>query len=110
MAKIISLGLLFGLISALMIGQSRAHDRWADGSPVPDWVKQYCCGPNDIHHYRYDEVKITPSGFVLPDYPKEIPADKALKSEDGEYWAFFVTYADGSKSEIYCFFSPPGSM
>lgn len=113
MAKIISLGLLFGLLSAVLIGRVHAHDKWADGSPVPEWVKRYCCSPDDIHHYRYDEVKITREGFVLPDYPKVIPADDKLhvfKSEDGDYWAFFATYSDGTKSDIYCLFAPPGSI
>ncbi len=102
---------LIGLLVAwLALRPAMAHDRWADGSPVPAWVKGYCCGPADVHHYRYDEVKITPDGFVLPDYRKVIPIAKALPSEDGDYWAFFVTYSTGEQSEIYCFFAPPGSM
>lgn len=100
---------LIGLLVAwVLLSPALAHDRWADGSPVPAWVKGYCCGP--AHHYRYDEVKITPDGFVLPDYRKVIPMTKALPSEDGDYWAFFVTYANGEQSEIYCFFAPPSAM
>lgn len=100
------------MLLVLLLGThfAHAHDRWADGSPVPDWVKGYCCGPADVHHYHYDEIKITPKGFVLPDYPDPIPIGKELPSQDGDYWAFFVTYADGSKSAIYCFFAPPGSI
>ena len=110
----VPLAIALALITALLFPRIvHAHDKWADGSPVPAWVKQYCCGPSDIHHYRYDEVKITAKGFVLPDYPKVIPADDKLhvfKSEDGDYWAFFATYADGTKSDVYCLFAPPGSI
>jgi hypothetical protein len=33
-----------------------AHDYWADGKPVPNWVKTSCCGPADAHHLRPDQV------------------------------------------------------
>jgi hypothetical protein len=107
-AGLIALVALFGL----WVSAASAHDQWADGSPVPEWVKQYCCGPADVHHYRFDEVKVTPEGYVLPDYPNVIPANDpthVFKSEDGEYWAFFATYSTGEKSPIYCLFVPPGA-
>lgn len=102
------------IITALLVlltglGMARAHDRWADGSPVPAWVKSFCCGPADVHHYAYSEVKVTPEGLMLPDYHKPVPLSRALPSEDGDYWAFFITYANGEQSEIYCLFVPPGS-
>jgi hypothetical protein len=33
-----------------------AHDYWADGKPIPNWVKASCCGPADAHHLRPDQV------------------------------------------------------
>ncbi len=85
------------------------HDQWSNGSPVPAWIKQYCCGPDDIHHYRGDQVRVTPEGFILPDYPDAVPFEKALPSMDGDYWAFFKVYPGGGMTSVICFFAPPGS-
>lgn len=102
--------IVWGFVHVLSLPRASAHDRWADGSAVPSWVKTFCCGPEDVHHYAYDEVKVTPDGVVLPDYHKPVPLSRALPSQDGDYWAFFATHANGEQSEIYCLFVPPGSM
>jgi hypothetical protein len=33
-----------------------AHDYWADGKPIPNWVKASCCGAADAHHLWPDQV------------------------------------------------------
>ena len=35
-----------------LAGPAAAHDVWADGSPVPAWVKSSCCGPAAHHACR----------------------------------------------------------
>lgn len=95
----------------------QAHDQWANGQPIPEWIKKYCCGPQDVHMYRPSDVKVTWKGYKLPDYPHIIPFKRdgfpAVdwdKSEDGMYWAFWTKYSENSYSSIYCFFIPPASM
>ena len=35
---------LWGLVGLLLVTTSAsAHDQWANGKPIPDWVKQTCC-------------------------------------------------------------------
>jgi hypothetical protein len=38
------------------LSPTNAHDYWADGKAVPNWVKASCCGPADAHHLRPDQV------------------------------------------------------
>lgn len=96
-------------LAAPALGSARAHDTWSNGEPVPAWIKKYCCGPQDVHHYRRSEVKAAPEGWVLPDYPRPIhyndPGNRI--SQDGDFWAFFRVYPNGQLSPLYCFFVPP---
>jgi hypothetical protein len=86
-----------------------AHDRWGDGGQIPAWVKQSCCGENDVHWYRPEAVKVTARGYELPNYPAVIPMDEALPSpsNDGLYWVFFAKRQDGAAPAVYCFYVPP---
>jgi hypothetical protein len=79
---------------------------------VPAWVQRQCCGPEDVHWYKPEAVKITPQGYVLPDYPEPVPMDKALPApaNDGLYWAFFKRLPNGSVTIVYCFFIPPSGV
>ena len=83
-----------------------AHDRWADGGPVPAWVKAQCCGVSDAHHLTPDQVHVTPGGYKLDGYARVISEDRLLPSPDGSWWVFYRTYDDGSQSTVYCFFGP----
>jgi hypothetical protein len=92
-----------------------AHDYWADGKAVPNWVKRSCCGPTDVHHLRPDQVrkvsgdeakKLRPhyanfvnshlDYFVVDGYFRPIYANgpNVISSQDGDYWLF---YNDGGK-------------
>ena len=92
-----------------------AHDYWADGKAVPNWVKASCCGPADVHHLRRDQVhkvsgdeakKLRPKYanfvsvyhvyYVIDGYSRPIYAEglNVMPSEDGDYWLF---YDDGGK-------------
>ena len=85
---------------------ARAHDRWADGEPVPAWVREQCCGPADAHHLRADQVHRTPEGYVIDGYAYRIPEPRLDPSPDGEWWLFYRTYPDGGQSPPFCFFGP----
>ena len=90
----------------LLSSPASAHDRWADGSPVPAWVKTACCGPEDVHHLRPEQVRLTPEGYWVEGYPEVIPVGKALPSADGDYWIFYKELGAGMFSSVYCFFTP----
>ncbi len=75
---------------ALFVTAAHAHDNWDNGEPVPAWVKTACCGPNDAHHLRPEQVRRNAAGdYVVDIYPAPIPARLALPSQDGDYWLFF---------------------
>ena len=58
----------FGAILALAAPAS-AHDYWADGKPIPNWVKASCCGPADAHHLRPDQVhRVSDDYYEVDDY------------------------------------------
>ena len=88
-------------------GQCQAHDVWSDGRPVPQWVKASCCGPEDVHHLRPDQVhRISDDYYMVDGYSNRIPVRVALPSQDGDYWVFYRNNANGSQSTVYCFFVP----
>ena len=87
-----------------------AHDRLADGSPVPDWIKKSCCGPQDYHPLTPDQVQARPDGWHVAGYNKVVPYGKELPSPDGTYAGFWLDYGDGTQSPIYCLFVPPSAF
>jgi len=96
-----------GLVAlALFSTAACAHDMWVDGGPVPRWVKSACCGPDDVHHLRAEQVSRNAAGdYVVDIYPRPIPARLALPSQDGDYWLFF--HEDfGVFGRVRCFFAP----
>ena len=96
------------LIGGLAASPARAHDVWANGDIVPGWVKSACCGPDDAHHLRPDQVHRVSDDFYMVDgYRYRIPAREALPSQDGDYWIFYRENS-GIQSTVYCFFVPMG--
>jgi hypothetical protein len=98
---------IIALAAALALFQTaHAHDRWDNGEQVPAWVKAECCGPEDVHHLRPEQVRRNAAGdYVVDIYPFPVPARLALPSQDGDYWLFF--YEDyGVYGEVRCFFVP----
>ena len=88
-------------------GGAQAHDQWQDGSPVPAWVKAVCCGPDDIHHFTSDQIHVRGRVYEVPGYGDYETAN-ATPSPDGDFWAFFKLFPDGTHSTMYCFFAPFG--
>jgi hypothetical protein len=104
--SLIAGGVLAFAIALALFRTAHAHDRWYNGEPVPAWVKTVCCGPNDVHHLRPEQVSRNAAGdYEVDIYPFPIPARMALPSQDGEYWLFF--YKDyGLDGMVRCFFVP----
>jgi len=88
-------------------GAAEAHDLWADGKPIPGWVKHSCCGPSDAHHLRPDQVhRVSDEYYVVDGYYNKIPVRDAIPSEDGDYWIFYKDNKSGSQTGVFCFFAP----
>ena len=89
------------------IGPASAHEVWADGNPVPSWVRQACCGPDDVHHLRPDQVhRISDDYYMVDGYYRPISVKAVLPSQDGEYWIFYKNNKSGSQTGVFCFFAP----
>ena len=99
----------FMLALAFGCSGANAHDVWNNGLPVPGWVKAACCGPEDVHHLRPEQVhRISDNYYEVDGYQYPIPVQKALPSQDGDYWIFYRDNAGGSQSGVFCFFVPVG--
>jgi hypothetical protein len=98
--------LVAAITLAASVAPAAAHDRWANGEPVPAWVKAACCGPDDVHHLRPDQVHQVGSEYRVDGYPDPIPIGKAQPSPDGDYWIFYKHFPAGDYSQVYCFFTP----
>ena len=106
------IGLAIGLM--LKVTPAVGHQQWANGSAVPAWVKESCCGPADAHHLNVEDVSFDGKEYHVRGYPWPIPAEKALSSQDGDYWLFYSTYYNYSDSKPQfgfpiCFFVPLGA-
>lgn len=103
--KVPALGIAFGILAALLIGNVKAHDdpeNWIGVERRTNAVGQICCGRGDCTSYSVDQVKIQPDGYHFPD-GDVIPFGKAAPSIDHFYWKC----AWGG--EIKCVFAPLGA-
>lgn len=66
-----------------------AHDFWADGTAVPVWVKSSCCGADDAHLLREDQIHVLSDGIHIDGRENIVPYDKVLPSQDGQIWGFW---------------------
>lgn len=117
-AALVLCGAVLALIALSSV--AHAHDEWANGTPVPAWVKDSCCGPADAHHLTPDMVHRDGDFYRVDGYQRPIPVGQALPSQDGDYWIFYKdepegdTYSpEGGRSHhaayqtgVYCFFVP----
>jgi len=81
---------------------AHAHDYWANGTKVPDWVKSSCCGQADAHALDPSQVQHKDGFWYVDGYPDPIPDARVLPSQDGHYWIFYAT----TSGPVYCFFVP----
>ena len=111
LAAFVAVSVVVAMMFWAALTSAKAHDVWANGGPVPEWVKRHCCGPEDVHHLIPSEVHMTPDGYVIDGYNgPPVPFAVALPSQDGDYWAFWGVQPDGTQTVIFCFFAPPGSV
>ena len=86
---------------------------------IPPWIKAACCGAQDAHRLRADQVYQDAKGdWHVEGYAAPIPNDQAHASQDAYYWAFYRDdyVCNGgtciqprtaqTQSGIYCFFVP----
>lgn len=99
--------LLVALFGIVLAGRAMAHDQWADGRPIPAWVKQACCGPADAHWLQASQLHRVDGGWLVDGFPGVFPDDKVLPSEDGEIWGFWRVWDGGDiPPSAYCLFMP----
>ncbi len=115
----------------LICGSAQAHEKWSNGSPLPDWVKSSCCGPADAHHLRPDQVHDEGDYYLVDGYTGgnsggriwklvngmgeggktiQVQNPSLIPSQDGDYWIFYNDHISsmmsGMQSNVYCFFIP----
>ena len=100
------------LILISLAPPAAAHDVWANAAAVPGWVKDACCGPDEAHRLRRDQVHKVAGGYRIDGYPLMIPDTSALPSQDDNFWAFYKIYGivddKPQVSNVRCFFVPFG--
>lgn len=93
-----------GLVGVALAGlPAFAHDQWANGEPIPSWVRASCCGPADAHVLSTGDYWIDRDGFHLKAVDMVVPLDKILPSQDGRVWAFYANTV-GRNATVYCVF------
>lgn len=97
---------LLALPAAAQTGAARAHTVWADGSAVPDWVRDACCTGAEVHRLRPDQVQVTPDGYRIEGIVRPVPFAKTYTSQDGDTWIFYRDFPDGTQY-VFCLFVPP---
>jgi hypothetical protein len=115
-----------GLIGMLLVTTSAsAHDQWANGKPIPDWVKQACCAENyqtiderRVHRLMGSDPltnKWGPLGYKVDGFHNIVPVDRRFDSEDGLTWIFYGLpysideFVSDMSPAIYCLFTNEGS-
>jgi hypothetical protein len=85
-----------------------AHHQWADGSAIPAWVSQFCCGLADAHRLTVKQIHQVEGGWRVDGYSRMIPDAVVFPSEDENVWLFYRTLDDGAQMAPICFFVPQG--
>ena len=108
--------LKIAVLLSLVATPTAAHDYWASGRRVPEWVKDSCCSAADVHHLTPDQVhRVSDNFYRIDGYPRLIPISRALPSQDGNYWIFYADHPTcggyssigcEAPSDVYCFFVP----
>lgn len=99
----------------------------ADEPSIPSWVAASCCGPQDAHKLRADQIQDRGDSYVIEGIERPIPKviggslnTQVKTSQDGNYWAFYRnypaheasnqytqgTYHEDAYQSVYCLFVP----
>lgn len=85
-------------------GKAQSHERWANGSAIPAWVKSSCCGPADANLLDISQIHDVKGGYQIEGLDNIVPEDRTFDSQDGQVWAF---YTPGTpKAFVHCLFIP----
>ena len=105
---------LFYLTTILWLAGSpmrtMAHERWADGTHVPSWIKAACCGVADAHQLTVGQIKHVPGGWLIEGYDYVVPDDQVAPSQDEYVWIFYRSFGNGAQSRPFCIFIPQGMI
>ena len=110
-------------ILLLLSSPAIAHDYWADGSVVPSWVKQACCGQADAHKLKGLGVDVHEDScggklcYRVDGFAGRIPYREVQPSQDGDWWIFYREAGESCpmegggcspvpQSQAFCFFVP----
>lgn len=90
--------------------QTQAHEKWANSTPVPAWVKSACCGPNDAHVIDSSDVSGPDKGgnYRVKDIETIVPGERVYDSLDGETWVFYDPRLTPQTRAVYCLFLARG--
>ena len=94
------------LFLMLIAKGAQAHDRWANGRPVPSWVKSACCGPDEVHQLNLSQIHKVKAGWIIEGIANIVPDDRVYPSEDGTVWGFWAP--EGEDAFVQCLFVPLG--
>ena len=87
-----------------------AHETWANGTPVPPWVKSWCCSVADAHKLSLGQIRRVDGGWSVEGFAHIVPDDRVSPSPDESVWIFYQTHPNGVQSEVFCFFIPESSV
>jgi hypothetical protein len=74
---------------------------------IPDWIRAACCGPEDAHKLRADQIQRVSEWYWRADgYSRDIANGIVQPSQDENAWVFYATYSNGNQGPIYCAFVP----
>jgi hypothetical protein len=93
------------LASILACSAACAHDQWADGTRVPAWVKQFCCGAEDAHLLDISQVHRVVGGYRIDGLDRVVAPWRVYPSQDGQVWAFY-NGGFGPSALVRCLFIP----
>lgn len=114
-------------ILALVSTKVLAHETWANGDPIPEWVKKACCNGHEAHdlgeggdmvHVVLKDGEIV--AYTVDGFNNRIEAKKVHPSEDNHTWVFYggsgyeddhhhvapPPPGDVSNFSLYCLFVP----
>lgn len=83
-------------LMSLTASPIKAHDMWADGSPIPAWVSSYCCGIADAHRLTVGQIYHVEGGWFAKGYSHMVPDERVFPSMDEHVWLFYGTMDDSN--------------
>jgi len=79
---------------------------WANGQPIPEWVKNLCCNGNEAHMLDESAVSQDAQGHYHVQGYNNVPRDDhVFASMDGHVW-MFVSIFGAPNAAIWCLFIP----